>query len=117
MSFENFDTFSKLSILGSIQQLTLLTMCLRARASQCICYGPIRNPARFEAGRPASKQASSIHDRSKITARFELGWLDSFEAGRPASKQAGWTALNPADHSLDGFETRQRLRNRLDGPL
>lgn len=36
-------------------------------------YGPIPNPARFEAGRPALKCADPITDWKKLVAGFEVG--------------------------------------------
>ena len=43
---------------------------------------PVSKPAAgFEVGRPASKRASRLCDRTKIMARFETGWLDGFKTG------------------------------------
>ena len=93
-----------------------------------ICYGPISNPARFEAGRPFSKWADLIHNRCKVMARFETGRVDGnkisrvdvFETGQVDVFGTGW---------VEDFETCwwtpmryrtnrtiiSRFRNWLDG--
>ena len=59
-------------------------------------------PACFEASWPASKQASPIHTRSKIMARFKTDWLDSFETS--------WVDTNAlAGHQHIGSEISEQL--------
>ena len=88
-----------------------------------ICYSPICNPASFEAGGPLGSHPVRFEMGQPDSQPFKdngplwnwlVGWLQS----RPACfKQAGWTTSKPANCSLDDFETRQWLRNRLGGQL
>ena len=99
-----------------------------------ICYGPICNPAPFEAGQPASKQDSQLHDCSKIMAIIILktGWLDGFETGwvdtnaevtgqhihRSADGLNSWLQNQWTVSSLANLFTDRSnswLRNRLGG--
>ena len=58
---------------------------------------PFRSwPAGFENGWPVSKQAGLIHNRLKILARFETGWVDGFKTGWVDGFKTGW---------VDGFKT------------
>ena len=38
-------------------------------------------PASFEGGWQAAKWAGAIHNRWKVMARFETGWVDGFKTG------------------------------------
>ena len=75
-----------------------------------IWYGPICNPAHFEASRPASKKASRLQKRP---AGFKMGQPASrlFKGNGPVSKLAAWSASKPAGWTPTG----QLIHQSADG--